>query len=102
MARAYGNGFLQRSNCSIFCDPDADFLVALVKYYPRGKRVRYPPLGQQRTNLHGDEGKPRGRNEMISDEIQKLTGEYRSRKQVSSHIQVIKPMVKGDRFSQLI
>ena len=50
--------------------------------------------------MHGDEDKPRGRNEMISDEIQKLTGEYRSRKQVSSHIQVLKPMVKDDRFSQ--
>ena len=85
----------------MFCySEDADFLVALVKYYPRGKRVRYPPLGQQRTIMHGDEDKPRGRNEMISDEIQKLTGEYRSRKQVSSHIQVLKPMVKDDRFSK--
>lgn len=39
---------------------------------------------------------------MISDEISKLTGVFRTRKQVSSHLQVIKPMVKDDPYSQYL
>jgi len=46
-------------------------------------------------------GKPCGRNELIADYIRRKTFKVRSRKQVSSHIQVLKNLKRNDQDCKL-
>ncbi|KAL8731951.1 MAG: hypothetical protein Q9166_003083 [cf. Caloplaca sp. 2 TL-2023] len=53
-----------------------------------------PPVGRKKKTENLKDGpKLCGRNELISQKIEKWTGIHRSRKQISSHIQVLRPFM---------
>jgi hypothetical protein len=66
--------------------------------------IYFPPVGRKKFPTTADNelqgrNELRGRNELIAEKLLRWTGEFRTRKQVSSHIQVLKAMVKDDPFS---
>ena len=83
MVRSLGGGVPARQVTafpSTVVEPNVDGIAAVREYRPPGRR---------KLEMRPQE-KRQGSNEWISDYIRMMTGQERTRKQVSSHIQVLK------------
>ncbi|MCJ1395305.1 hypothetical protein MMC18_008189 [Xylographa bjoerkii] len=63
-----------------------------------------PRIGKRKTPLMSENGiqKSSGRNELLAHKIELLTGVKRSRKQISSHIQVLQGMIKDPKWLNFV
>lgn len=74
-------------------------VVRLKRLTTRTALVEFPPMGRKMLK-HGSWPKARGRNELIMDYIKRTTGFDRDRKQISSHLQVLRPYIENDPKSR--
>lgn len=88
----------QKKECNV-ADAASIWSPAVEQAFMEALR-RIPHVGRRKITVHG---RPCGRNELISEYILRKTGKLRTRKQVSSHIQVLKHLLKDDpEFMELV
>lgn len=62
--------------------------------------VRFPPCWRERKPRLGEDHGALGRNQLVADILERVTGHKRTRKQISSHLQVLKGYVGVDQFCE--